>query len=57
LVGATFIGSEAYTLLGVEEQGVPIRDSLRKVGRLIRKLETNGASGQDKGKTAAKLRR
>lgn len=57
LVGATFIGSEAYILLGVEKPGVPIRESLRKVGRLIRKLETNGASSQDKEKSAATLKR
>ena len=45
LVGAAFIGSEAYVLLGLESRGIPVRTALRKVSELIRKLE----SGQSKG--------
>ena len=44
LVGAAFIGGEAYALLGLESHGIPVRTALRKVGELIRKLE----SGQPK---------
>jgi AcrR family transcriptional regulator len=44
LVGAAFIGSEAYVLLGLESHGIPVRTALRRVGELIRRLE----SGQSK---------
>jgi AcrR family transcriptional regulator len=40
LVAAAFIGSEAYILLGAETRELPIRKALRKVGELIRKLES-----------------
>ena len=40
LVAAAFIGSEAYILLGAETSELPIRKALRKVGELIRKLES-----------------
>ena len=39
LVGAAFIGGEAYILLGAETREVPIRRALRSVGDLIRRLE------------------
>lgn len=39
LVASAFIGGESLILLGVEKQGFPIRDSLRRVGDLIRILE------------------
>ncbi len=42
LVGAAFIGMEAYLLLGLEEQGVPLRRSLRRFGDVIRVLEKRG---------------
>ena len=39
LVGAAFIGGEAYILLGAETRELPIRKALRSVGDLIRRLE------------------
>lgn len=39
LVGNAFLGGEALLLLGFEEEGMPIRRSLRRFGALIRKLE------------------
>jgi AcrR family transcriptional regulator len=39
LVGAAFIGGEAYILLGAETRELPIRRALRGVGDLIRRLE------------------
>lgn len=39
LVGAVFIGGEAYILLGLEKKAVPIRKALRAVGDLIAALE------------------
>ncbi len=39
LVCNTFIGAEAFLLLGLEEQGTPIRQALRRVGEAIRMLE------------------
>ncbi len=39
LVCNTFIGAEAFLLLGLEEQGTPIRPALRRVGEAIRMLE------------------
>jgi AcrR family transcriptional regulator len=40
LIGAVFIGGEAYILLGLEKKAVPIRKALRAVGDLIDALET-----------------
>ena len=39
LVSASFIGAEALLLLGIEDQGAPIRQSLRRFGKVIRALE------------------
>jgi len=39
LVCNTFFGAEALLLLGLEEQGTPIRPALRRVGEAIRMLE------------------
>lgn len=39
LVANAFVGAESMFLLGMEKQGVPIRDCLRRVGDLIRLLE------------------
>ena len=36
LVSSAFLGGEALLLLGVEDQGVPIRRSLRRFGEMIR---------------------
>ena len=35
LVGAAFIGTETYLLLGSEAQDLPVRRALRRVGKLI----------------------
>lgn len=39
LICNTFIGAEAFLLLGLEDQGTPIRPALRRVGEAIRVLE------------------
>jgi len=39
LIGAVFIGGEAYILLGLENKAVPVRKALRAVGDLIAALE------------------
>ena len=39
LVGGAFIGAESQYLLGLEKKGVPIRQSLRRFGDLIRMME------------------
>lgn len=39
LVGNAFMGSEALLLLGFEQNGMPIRRALRRIGALIRKAE------------------
>jgi AcrR family transcriptional regulator len=43
LVANAFIGAESLYLLGVEKKGMPVRQALRRVGDLIRILES-GAS-------------
>ena len=42
LVCTAFIGTEAFLLLGLEEQGLPLRRSLRRFGDVIRVLEEQG---------------
>lgn len=39
LVSNAFIGAESLVLTGIESPGIPLRDSLRRVGALIRSLE------------------
>ena len=39
LVANAFVGAESMFLLGMEKQGFPVRDCLRRVGDLIRMLE------------------
>jgi hypothetical protein len=39
LVGSAFVGAENQYLLGMEKKGVPIRQSLRRFGDLIRMME------------------
>ncbi len=39
LVCNAFIGAEAFLLLGLEDQGTPVRQALRRVGEAIRMLE------------------
>ncbi len=46
LVNAVFIGTEALLLLGLEEQGMPLRRSLRRFGDIIRRLEEQGNQGR-----------
>ncbi len=46
LVGTAFIGMEAYLLLGLEEQGLPLRRSLRRFGDVICMLEEQGNQGR-----------
>ena len=44
LVSSAFIGGESLYLLGVEKQGAPVRQALRRIGDLIRIAE--GASSK-----------
>ncbi len=46
LVATAFIGTEALLLLELEEQGVPLRRSLRRFGDVIRVLEERGNQGR-----------
>ena len=47
LVGTAFIGSEAFLLLGLEDEGVPAGRSLRRFGDVIRVLEGKTNEGRD----------
>ena len=40
LIANAFIGAESLFLLGLEKQGLPVRQALRRVGDLIRMAET-----------------
>jgi AcrR family transcriptional regulator len=52
LISAAFLGSESLLLLGFEDEGMPIRRSLRRVGKLIRTFEqAKTAEVKDAGKT------
>ena len=39
LIGAAFLGAESMILLGLEDEEVPLRAALRKIGLLIKALE------------------
>ena len=39
LIGSAFVGAESAYLLGMEKQGSPVRQALRRVGDLIRVME------------------
>jgi AcrR family transcriptional regulator len=39
LISNAFIGAESLTLTGIEGGGIPIRESLRRIGALVRALE------------------
>ena len=41
LVGLAFMGAEALLLLNIDEGRAPVRQALRKVGRLIKMIEEN----------------
>lgn len=44
LIGNAFLGAESIYLLGLEKKGVPARQSLRRVGDLIRIREGNSSN-------------
>jgi AcrR family transcriptional regulator len=41
LIGNAFLGAESNYLIGLEERGVPVRQSLRRIGDLIRMKESD----------------
>jgi AcrR family transcriptional regulator len=43
LIGVAFMGAESSYLLGLEKKGMPIRQSLRRFGDLIRMSEANSS--------------
>ena len=45
LVSAAFIGGESMFLLGAEKKGVPVRQSLRRVGDALRMAEARSSKG------------
>jgi AcrR family transcriptional regulator len=45
LMGVPFMGAETMILLGFPESGLPVRSALRKIGRLIRRLEEGEGLG------------
>jgi hypothetical protein len=40
-----FIGAESLCLLGLEKKGSPIRQSLRRIGELLRSIEASRSKG------------
>ena len=42
LMSTPFLGAEELILLGVTEETLPMRSAMRKVGRLLKRLETEG---------------
>lgn len=44
LVANAFIGAESHYLLGLEKKGAPVRQSLRRVGDLIRMAESGSSA-------------
>ena len=44
LIGGAFIGGESLYLLGLEKQGTPIRQALRRVGDAIRIAEAKSST-------------
>jgi AcrR family transcriptional regulator len=47
LAGCVFLGAEALILLGFTEQQLPARAALRKVGELLRTLESEPSGARD----------
>jgi AcrR family transcriptional regulator len=45
LIGSAFVGAESAYLLGMEKQGAPVRQALRRVGDLIRAQEARQPEG------------
>ena len=46
LVGSAFIGAEAFLLLGMEDESIPLRRALRRFGAVIRWLEEQDTQGR-----------
>ena len=44
LISTAFIGGESLYLLGAEKKGAPVRQSLRRVGDVIRMAESKSAN-------------
>ncbi len=44
LIGLLFVGGESMLLLGMESEHVPVRAALRRIGELIRQVETGETS-------------
>jgi AcrR family transcriptional regulator len=44
LIGNAFIGAESVCLLGLEKKGIPVRQSLRRFGDLIRMREDDSSN-------------
>lgn len=45
LIGPAFIGAEAFLLLGMENDGLPVRQALRRIGKIIEYYETQLSRG------------
>jgi AcrR family transcriptional regulator len=45
LAANAFIGAESLFLLGLEKRGLPVRQALRRIGDLIRMVETRSDAG------------
>ena len=43
LISSAFIGGESLYLLGAEKKGAPVRQSLRRVGDVIRMAESKSS--------------
>ena len=43
LIGSAFVGAESTYLLGLEKKGIPVRQSLRRFGDLIRMSEASSS--------------
>ena len=46
LIGSAFIGAEAFLLLGLEDETIPLRRALRRFGAVIRWLEEQDREGR-----------
>ncbi len=60
LVGAAFLGGEAMLLLDIEDEGIPIRRALRRIGTVIRtaeELQPSRTAHASKTSGARRLRR
>ena len=53
LIGNSFLGSESLILLGFDRDELPVRAALRRVGVLIRQLETDATTEASGARTTA----